>query len=189
MEYMMKYFTKFFLVLLMMIGYTFAAEITVGDTLHAFSATDHTGNLWHSDSTDSEYLVVYFYPAAMTFGCTKQACSYRDNMQEFRDLNADIIGVSGDEVDALQVFKREHDLNFTLLSDNEGKVAEIFGVPVSDGGEISKKINGEEVVLKRGVTTRRWTFVLDNQGKIIYKDDGVNPLADAKNVLKELQKE
>jgi len=165
-----------------------SAELNVGDNINSFMTKDDSGQMWHSDSTNSDYLVVYFYPAAMTFGCTKQACSYRDNQSQFADLNAEIVGISGDEVEALQVFKKAHDLNFTLLSDSKGLIAETFGVPYSDGGEIKKTVDDQDVILKRGVTTKRWTFVLDKSGKIIYKNAGVNPLADAKKVLKELQK-
>lgn len=167
------------------IAFLFAAD--VGDDLTPFSSLSDNGELWSSDTINSDYLVVYFYPAAMTFGCTKQACSYRDYKSEFAESGAEIIGISGDEVEALQVFKKAHNLNFTLLSDADGKIARHFGVPVSDGGEITKKVNNEKVILKRGVTTKRWTFILDKKGTIIYKDDGVNPLSDAKNVLKELK--
>ncbi|MFP4547940.1 MAG: peroxiredoxin [Fidelibacterota bacterium] len=183
----MKTVLKASLMILFSVVFLVAAELKVGEKVPSFKLSADDGEMWHSDSLESDYLVVYFYPAAMTFGCTKQACSYRDNMSEFEDLNAEVVGISGDEVEALQVFKEAHDLNFTLLSDSNGKVAKLFGVPYSDGGEIEKEMNDEKVTLKRGVTTKRWTFILDNHGKVIYKDDGVNPMADAKNVLKELQ--
>ncbi|MBN2279998.1 MAG: peroxiredoxin [Candidatus Marinimicrobia bacterium] len=176
---------KLLLILLLTVTVVFAANL--GDSISPFSAQDDTGALWHSDSSQADYLVVYFYPAAMTFGCTKQACSYRDTKDEFADLKAEVVGVSGDEIAALQVFRQVHNLNFTLLSDPKGKIAEHFGVPISDGGEITQKINGENIILKRGVTTKRWTYIIDKSGLIIYKDDGVNPLADAKKVLKELK--
>ena len=177
---------KFFTILIFSLTLVFAAN--VGDTVSPFSTLADNGKIWASDSLDSDYLVVYFYPAAMTFGCTKQACSYRDKKSEFAELNAGIVGISGDEVEALHVFKQVHNLNFTLLSDSEGKIAEHFGVPTSDGGEITKEVDGKDVVLKRGVTTKRWTFILDKKGKVLYKDDGVNPLNDAKKVLEQLQK-
>lgn len=184
---MNKFFTVFALVLVS-ITLLSAVELNVGDKVAPFAALSDTGEMWYSDSSSSEYLVVYFYPAAMTFGCTKQACSYRDNMADFKALNADIVGISGDDVASIKVFKAAENLNFTLLSDKEGKVADHFGVPTSKGGEITKKVDDEKIILKRGVTTKRWTFVLDKSGKILYKDDSVNPLSDAKHVLKELQK-
>ena len=179
---------KTILILTIVVTFLFSSDLKPGDKIESFEAKNESGDLWNSDSSEAKYLVVYFYPAAMTSGCTKQACSYRDNLSEFENLKADIVGVSGDEVEALQVFKKSHNLNFTLLSDSDGKIAKLFGVPFSKGGEIKRKVDDKEVILKRGVTTKRWTFIIDNSGEILYKNAGVNPLADAKNVLKKLPK-
>jgi peroxiredoxin Q/BCP len=67
-------------------------------------------------------VVVYFYPAAMTGGCTKQACSFRDDKAVLEALDAIVIGISGDEVQSLQYFKEAHSLNFPLLSDPREKL-------------------------------------------------------------------
>ncbi len=163
--------------------------VEVGETVDSFVATSDSDEMWSPDSSEHDYLVVYFYPAAMTFGCTKQACKYRDHKTEFDALNAEIIGVSGDDVSSLQTFKKANNLNFTLLSDKNGNIAKIFGVPISDGGEIEKKIDGKKVTLTRGVTTKRWTFILNTKNEVIYKDDSVNFLADTKNVLKKLKQD
>ncbi len=159
-----------------------AQELQLGDRVPAFSATDDAGNKWDSSNVTSEFLVVYFYPAAMTSGCTKQACSYRDDKATFDKLGVQIIGVSGDEVKNLKHFKNTYQLNFPLLSDTKGTIAAIFGVPTRKGGTISREINGENFLLTRGITASRWTFVLDKNMKIIYKNNQVNASEDSQNV-------
>ena len=151
-----------------------------------FSATDESGEAWELSDQRADYLVIYFYPAAFTGGCTKQACSYRDHDDAFRLLNAQVIGVSGDEHENLNKFKEFHNLNFTLLSDADGKIAELFGVPTRDGNTIEKEIDGQTLQLTRGVTTSRWTYVVDGNGKLIYKDENVQAATDPETVLKEI---
>jgi peroxiredoxin Q/BCP len=155
-----------------------------GDTVPDFSATDENGNTWTLSRQRANYLVIYFYPAAFTGGCTAQACSYRDHDAEFRKLRASVIGISGDEVSNLEQFKKVNNLNFTLLSDHDGKIAEIFGVPVYEGTTIEKEVGGQTLQLTRGVTTSRWTFVVDVNGKLIYKDQEVSAATDPEKVLK-----
>ena len=119
----------------------------------------------------------------MTGGCTKQACAYRDLKTEIESTDALVVGVSGDNVEGLKLFKLAHDLNFPLLSDESGEVATLFGVPTRDGGTITREINGENFDLVRGITTSRWTFVIDKSGKIIYKNTEVNASNDTKQIL------
>jgi thioredoxin-dependent peroxiredoxin len=95
--------------------------------------------------------------------------------------------VSGDEVRNLELFKKVHDLNFTLLSDEDGKVAKAFGVPLKAGGVFKSKIDGKVELLKRGVTSARWTFVIDKSGKIVLKETKVNAPGDSKAVLKAIE--
>jgi len=158
-------------------------ELNIGDTVADFSGKDDSGADWDSASIDSDYLVVYFYPAAMTGGCTKQACAYRDNKADFDKMNATVIGVSGDEVSNLKHFKNTYQLNFPLLSDDTGQIAKTLGVPARDGGSINKEIDGENILLVRGVTTPRWTFVLDKNRKIIYKNAQVNASEDSATIM------
>ena len=160
------------------------APIDPGDKVSDFSAIDENGKTWKLSDQRSDYLVVYFYPAAFTGGCTKQACSYRDHDTEFKLLNASIVGVSGDEHENLAKFREHHNLSFTLLSDPDGKIAGIFGVPKKDGNTIEKEIDGQTLQLTRGVTTSRWTFVVDGNGKLIYKDNDVSAASDPETVLK-----
>lgn len=159
-------------------------ELKLGDKVKNFEAKDDNAKLWKSeDLINKKYIAIYFYPAAMTSGCTAQACAFRDDSEELNALDIEVVGISGDEVESLKYFKKEHNLNFTLLSDNKGEIAKIFGVPLRDGGVIEKEINGEKVQLKRGVTTARWTFILDKEGKLIYKNDQVKAADDSKQVI------
>jgi peroxiredoxin Q/BCP len=158
--------------------------IKVGDNVPDFEAVDDQGRSWKlSDHLRINYLVVYFYPAAFTDGCTTQACSYRDMNKELAMMNASVVGISGDEVNNLSLFKKEHNLNFTLLSDKNGKIAQIFGVTINDGGTIDMEIGGQKLQLTRGVTTARWTFVIDGNSKLIYRDNNVNASTDSQTIL------
>ncbi len=164
-------------------------DLAVGDPAPNFSGTaDNDTEFDSSDVVGKKILVVYFYPADMTGGCTKQACSYRDAMEDLRDLDVRVIGVSGDSAENHRHFKAAHDLNFTLLADPEGKIAKQFGVETRDGGSITTTIDGKEFTLDRGVTTSRWTFVIDKDGKIAYKNTSVNPTADSQEVMQVVEK-
>lgn len=163
------------------------AEVTgpgVGDPAPAFEVLDDQGEPFKSeDYYGKKILVVYFYPADMTGGCTAQACSFRDDLGKLSEKNVLVVGVSGDSVRNHQLFKKAHQLNFPLLADVEGKVADAFGVPKTVGEKTVKaEIEGETYDLIRNVTTRRWTFVVDLDGKIAYKDDNVNARQDSQNV-------
>lgn len=158
--------------------------IKIGDSVPDFEAVDDQGRSWKlSDHLRINYLVVYFYPAAFTGGCTTQACSYRDLNKELAMMNASVVGISGDEANNLSLFKKEHNLNFTLLSDKDGVIAKIFGVTVNNGGTNDTEIGGQKLQLTRGVTISRWTFVIDGNGKLIYRDNNVNASTDSQTVL------
>ncbi len=182
----MKKLTAILLSLLIVAALPILAEksLQVGDKAPAFQAKDDQGNLFDSKALlGKENLVVYFYPAAMTGGCTAQACSFRDDMATFDSLNTTVVGVSGDSLKNLTYFRRANNLNFPLLADPVGSIANKFGVPVREGGSIVKTVDGQEVKLDRGVTQSRWTFIIDKQGKIIYKDTDVNAAQDSDNVI------
>tara|TARA_R110001583_G_scaffold41362_2_gene131673 strand:+ start:5762 stop:6331 length:570 start_codon:yes stop_codon:yes gene_type:complete len=159
----------------------------IGDKIDEFSGLDDQGTIWESANVKSDFLVVYFYPAAMTGGCTKQACAYRDDKASFDALGVTVVGISGDEVKNLKYFKDSYQLNFPLISDTEGIISKIFGVPVNKGGEITREINGENFLLVRGITTPRWTFVLNKEREIIYRNAEVNAEEDSKNVKEIIQ--
>ncbi len=162
-----------------------AADLKVGDPAPKFSAPDETGQSWSSqDHVGKKVLVVYFYPANFTGGCTRQACSFRDDMNQLTELGVQVVGVSGDTPESHAMFKKHHDLNFTLLADFNGAVAKAFGVPTRAGGTV--KFEGQS--LERGVTTSRWTFVIDGDGKIAMKNTSVNAAGDSKQVLEFVKK-
>ena len=170
--------------------YTGAETITlnVGDKAPNFYANDDNGDLWElEEHLGKNYVVVYFYPAALTGGCTKQACSYRDNKEGFSKLDVEVVGISGDPVNNLKIFKEVHGLNFSLLSDVSGEIAKIFGVPVKDGGKIEKTIEGKIFSLGRSYTEARWTFIIGKNGNVIYKDTDVNAENDSNNVMEFLK--
>ena len=161
-----------------------AQELQIGDKAPLFQAVDENGKDWNlADKLGEKTLVLYFYPAAMTSGCTKQACAYRDYKSNLDNLDVEVIGISGDNYKNLSVFKETHNLNFKLLSDYNGTIAKKYHVPVKKGGTIKKTENNKEFSLKRGVTTMRWTFIIDKDGKIAYIDKHVNPTQDTKNII------
>jgi peroxiredoxin Q/BCP len=164
--------------------------LNIGDVVKPFSAKSDNGKTWDSSKIIGEKnLVVYFYPAAMTGGCTKQACAYRDSKDSFSSLDAEVVGISGDEVKNLELFKSAHNLNFTLLSDTDGKIANEFGVPIKAGEKsIEREIDGVQYTLIRKITTARWTFVIDKSGKVVYKSTEVNAAEDSKAVEEVLKK-
>jgi peroxiredoxin Q/BCP len=180
--------TTFSLIILLFACNIFAsAPLEKGDRVPDFSAIDENGDTWKLSEQRADYFVIYFYPAAFTGGCTKQACSYRDHDAAFKLLNAKVVGISGDDHENLKAFKAFYNLTFTLLSDADGQVAELFGVPTRDGTTIEKEVDGKTLQLSRGVTTSRWTYVVDGNGKLIYKDDEVQAASDPEAVLKALK--
>lgn len=160
-------------------------EVKVGDTAPKFSAKDETGEVWKSEEVVGKRVVVlYFYPADMTGGCTKQACGFRDDMTELKKQGVEVVGVSGDTVRNHQLFRKVYDLNFTLLADEDGSVAKAFGVPLRAGGQIKRTIEGEEFILKRGVTAERWTVIVGKDGKIARRYKVKDAAADSQEILK-----
>jgi len=167
-----------------------AVEVKVGDPAPVFESTDDQGKPWKSsEHVGKKVIVVYFYPADLTGGCSKQACGFRDDMMKLTDKGVEVVGVSGDSVKNHQIFKQVHKLNFALLADEDGSVAKKFGVPVGAGGVFkTKDADGKEVELKRGVTIQRWTFVIGKDGKVIYKNSKVNAAEDSKQILELIEK-
>lgn len=161
------------------------AQGELGDKVTDFTLQTESGSEWTlSKDFKSDFLIIYFYPAAMTGGCTAQACSYRDVLPDLQKEGAEVIAVSGDNIKNLQIFKKEYDLNFPLLSDPKGELAKQLGVPLRDGGTITRTVDGKEVELSRDITTQRWTFILDKKHRIVQKENAVKPGDDSKNMLK-----
>ena len=164
--------------------------ISVGDKVPLFKATADDGSTWDIQKfIGKDYIVVYFYPAAMTGGCTKQACSYRDHQQDLKSADAIVVGISGDKPQNLKLFRQAENLNFPLLSDEKGEIARSFGVPVGEGASIKRTVDGVEHELTRDISTKRWTFIVGKDGKIIYKNEAVNAEKDSEEVLAFLKKQ
>ncbi len=103
--------------------------MNVGDTAPDFELPDQDGAKRKlSDLLGSGPVVLFFYPAAMTTGCTAESCHFRDLSAEFAAVGAQIVGISADEVDKQQQFAGKHGFGYPLLSDTDRTVAEAFGV-------------------------------------------------------------
>ena len=165
-------------------------DLKEGDAAPEFEAEGDDGKAWtSSDHVGKKIVVVYFYPADMTGGCTKQACGFRDNLSKLKDEGVEVVGVSGDSVRNHQLFKKAHELTFTLLADTEGKVAEAFGVPITREEKSVKATIDEKVeILTRSITSKRWTFIIGLDGKIISKNTSVIAAEDSKAILETLAK-
>jgi peroxiredoxin Q/BCP len=158
--------------------------LSIGDKIPLFKATADDGSTWDiSKSIGKNYIVIYFFPGAMTSGCTKQACSYRDHLGDLASANAIVVGISGDKIENLKLFRQAENLNFPLLSDEKGSIAKSFGVPVGEGASLKRTVGGIEHELVRDITIRRWTFIAGKDGKIIYKNVAVDAEKDSQEVL------
>ena len=130
-------------------------RLSPGDEAPAFTLPDADGKDVSLSDFRGRRVVVYFYPAAMTPGCTTQACDFRDNLAELTDAGLVVLGISPDKPEKLAKFRDRDALTFPLLSDQSRSVLEAYGAY----GE--KKLYGKTVV---GVL--RSTFVVDADGKI-----------------------
>ncbi|MAX99228.1 MAG: thioredoxin-dependent thiol peroxidase [Oceanospirillaceae bacterium] len=119
----------------------------------AFSALNQKSETVTLKSLKGKKVVLYFYPKAMTPGCTTQACGIRDSRDEFEKLNTVVLGISPDAPERLQKFIDKQELNFDLLSDEDHSIAEAYGVWAL------KKFMGKEYV---GI--HRVTFIIDEKG-------------------------
>ncbi len=130
-------------------------RLAPGDKAPTFSLLDADGTKVSLADYKGRRVVVYFYPAASTPGCTKQACDFRDSLSELNDAGLDVVGISPDKPEKLAKFRDAEGLTFPLLSDPDRKVLTAYGAY----GE--KQLYGKTVT---GVI--RSTFVVDEKGKI-----------------------
>lgn len=130
-------------------------RLEAGTAAPAFTLADKDGKAVSLGDFAGRKVILYFYPEAMTEGCTKQACDFRDNLNSLKSAGYSVIGISRDEPEKLRKFAETEGLNFTLLSDPDRVVHEAYGV----WGE--KNLYGKTVV---GVI--RSTFVIDENGVI-----------------------
>ena len=144
----------------------------LNDTLKPFTATDQNGDeLDVNEYLGKKPLVIYFYPKNFTPGCTAEACSFRDNYQNFQDLGAEVIGISGDSESSHKRFAKKHNLPFTLLSDKDGKLRKQFGVKKS----------------LLGLLPGRETFIFDVDAKLILKFNSLDAKPHIRKALKVLK--
>ncbi len=130
-------------------------RLEVGAKAPAFSLPDADGNTVKLSDYKGRKVIVYFYPAASTPGCTKQACDFRDSLGELNGAGLDVVGISPDKPEKLAKFRDKEKLTFPLLSDPEREVLTAWGAY----GE--KMMYGKTV---QGVI--RSTFVVDEKGNI-----------------------
>ena len=121
-------------------------------------------------------VVLYFYPKDETTGCTKEACTFRDNYEELTNLGAEVIGVSGQSVESHKSFASHYGLPFILLSDEGNSVRELYGVPST-----------------MGIIPGRVTYIIDKKGTVrhIYNSQtqAQKHVEEAKKTLLEIEKE
>lgn len=124
--------------------------LKIGDKIADFKAKDSNGNDFDSQKiVGQKPLVIYFYPKDNTPGCTAEACSFRDQYEDFKDLGAEVIGVSSDSVASHQKFTKQYKLPFILLSDSDKKIRTLFGVKPNLFGLLPGRVT--YVVDKNGI--------------------------------------
>jgi len=124
--------------------------VGVGSKAPDFTLPSQSGEIVSlKEFLGEKVVILYFYPKDDTPGCTKEACAFRDEHEEFGKLDAEIIGVSSDSVESHRRFAEKHDLSFTLLSDEGGKLRKLYGV-----------------LNTFGIFPGRVTYVIDEKGVI-----------------------
>jgi peroxiredoxin Q/BCP len=144
----------------------------VGGPAPEFELPDQTGQLHSLEDYRNQWVVLYFYPKDETPGCTTEACEFRDNIFAFRDLNAQILGVSLDDVDSHKEFAEKYSLPFPLLADTEGTTATAYGVKT--------RMFGMKVA-------KRQTFIIGPDGNVAKHYQKVKPAEHSAQVLADLK--
>ena len=129
--------------------------LEIGSPAPLFSLPDQNGNVVNLSDFKGKYVVLYFYPKAMTPGCTTETCNFGETLPDFTSLNAVVLGASRDSVARQKKFADKYNIRFPLLSDEKGTLTEAYGVWQK------KKLYGREFM---GIV--RSTFLIDPQGKI-----------------------
>ncbi|MFC9425353.1 thioredoxin-dependent thiol peroxidase [Streptomyces sp. NPDC056987] len=150
-------------------------RLTPGDTAPAFTLPDADGKDVSLADHKGRKVIVYFYPAALTPGCTKQACDFTDNLDLLAGAGYDVIGVSPDKPEKLAKFRDQESLKVTLVGDPSKQILESYGA----FGE--KKMYGKTVT---GVI--RSTIVVDEQGKVEHAFYNVRATGHVAKIIKDL---
>ena len=152
-------------------------SIKIGDICPIFSLLDQKGEMYNLNNViGQKNCVIYFYPKDNTWGCTKQACSFRDAFQDFVDLGCEVIGISSDSVSSHKLFSEKYNLNFPILADSKDEVRNLFGVPKSLFGLIKGRV----------------TYIIDKNGIVVWvfnsQVNSVAHISKAINFVKEMEK-
>jgi thioredoxin-dependent peroxiredoxin len=150
-------------------------RLAPGDPAPDFTLPDADGHPVSLSSFRGQRVIVYFYPAAMTPGCTKQACDFRDNLADLNAQSVVVLGISPDQPSKLAKFRDKEALTFPLLSDPDHAVLEAYGA------------YGEKVLYgKKTVGVIRSTFVIDPEGTIEKAMYGVKATGHVARLLTEI---
>lgn len=149
-------------------------KLAVGDTAPDFTAATDQGEFTLSDKRGKN-VILYFYPAAMTPGCTTQACDFRDSLDALNAAGYEVVGVSKDSPEKLAKFREKEGLTFTLVSDPDRKVQDAYGAWGL------KKLYGKEVE-----GSIRSTVVVDAEGKVALAQYNVKATGHVARIRKEL---
>jgi peroxiredoxin Q/BCP len=152
------------------------ASLKINDKAPAFTLLSTEGKEISLHDFKGKKIVLYFYPKDDTPGCTKEACSFRDNLARVKKKGAVVLGVSADAIKSHQKFTEKYDLNFPLLSDESREVLKAYGV--------WKK---KSFMGKSYMGIERTTFIIDEQGKIIHIFSKVKVDGHVEEILKVLQ--
>ncbi len=148
-----------------------ADDVAVGQPAPDFELVDQNGRLHSLEDYRDRWVVLFFYPKDGTPGCTTEACEFRDNIFAYRDLNAQILGISLDDVESHKAFSEEHGLPYPLLADVDGHAAESYGVKTRMFGL---------------TVAKRQTFIVDPDGKVAKHYAKVKPATHSAAVLADL---
>jgi len=150
-------------------------RLAPGDAAPDFTLLDADGNSVSLSSYRGRRVIVYFYPAAMTPGCTKEACDFRDRMGDLSSSGTAVLGISPDKPEKLARFRDREGLTFPLLSDPDHAVQQAYGV------------YGEKMMYgKKSVGVIRSTFVIDPDGKVAQALYGVKATGHVERLLRDL---
>ena len=132
-------------------------KISVGDAVPKFELKNQHDELVKIESFFGNPFVIYFYPKDDTPGCTAEACTFRDQYEEFKEVGAEVIGISADSPKSHKNFALKHNLPFVLLSDYKNEVRKLFGVPKSMFGLFPGRVT--YVINEKGVVS----YIFDSQ--------------------------
>ena len=149
--------------------------LEIGTKAPEFSLPDHNGQMHSLSDYRGKKVILYFYPADMSPGCTNQACNFRDMYPQIQEKGAVVFGVNADSVESHKKFMEEHGLPFTLLSDPEKTVLQAYDV-WKERSMFGKPVMGIE----------RSTYLIDEEGTIVKTFAKVKPKDNARQMLKEL---